>query len=113
MRQACGITTLSATAAAMLRTLNGARCPGLLRAPSAGGSFANANSFSGGCAQSALHGAPPVRCRRRLAVIKYFWTNLKENQQMEKEHTRAEAAVPNTPTEAKCPVKVGPRRHTV
>ena len=32
---------------------------------------------------------------------------------MEKEHTGAEVAVPNNPTEAKCPVKVGPRRHTV
>jgi catalase-peroxidase len=32
---------------------------------------------------------------------------------MEKELTATAAAVPNNPTEAKCPVKVGPRRHTV
>ena len=32
---------------------------------------------------------------------------------MEKELTGTAAAVPNNPTEAKCPVKVGARRHTV
>jgi catalase-peroxidase len=32
---------------------------------------------------------------------------------MEKELTGTAAAVPNNPTEAKCPVKVGVRRHTV
>src|SRR3982074_1486429 len=32
---------------------------------------------------------------------------------MEKELTGTTAAVPSNPTEAKCPVKVGPRRHTV
>src|ERR1700726_1399566 len=32
---------------------------------------------------------------------------------MEKELTATAAAVPNNPTEAKCPVKVGARRHTV
>src|SRR6476661_2608065 len=42
-----------------------------------------------------------------------FWINSKENQQMEKELTATAAAVPNNPTEAKCPVKVGVRRHTV
>src|SRR5260370_7307391 len=42
-----------------------------------------------------------------------FWTNSKENQHMEKELTATAAAVPNNPTEAKCPVKVGARRHTV
>src|SRR6266850_1790426 len=42
-----------------------------------------------------------------------FLTNSKENQQMEKELTATAAAVPNNPTEAKCPVKVGARRHTV
>src|SRR5437016_2299906 len=42
-----------------------------------------------------------------------FWTNSKENQHMEKELTGTAAAVPNNPTEAKCPVKVGARRNTV
>src|SRR5260370_11754709 len=32
---------------------------------------------------------------------------------MEKELTGTASAVPNNPTEAKCPVKVGARRHTV
>jgi len=32
---------------------------------------------------------------------------------MEKELTATAAAVPNNPTEAKCPVKVGAHRHTV
>ena len=32
---------------------------------------------------------------------------------MEKELTATTAAVPNNPTEAKCPVQVGARRHTV
>src|SRR5208282_443121 len=59
-RKGCGITTSFATAAAMLRIWSGTPCPGLLRAPSASGFFANANSFSGGCARSALRGALPV-----------------------------------------------------
>src|SRR6202171_3337600 len=42
-----------------------------------------------------------------------FSNNSKENQQMEKELTGTAAAVPNNPTEAKCPVNVGARRHTV
>src|ERR1700692_4673860 len=42
-----------------------------------------------------------------------FLINSKENQQMEKELTGTAAAVPNNPTEAKCPVKVGARRNTV
>ena len=57
MRKACGITTSSATAAAMLRIWSGTKCPSLLQARSASGFFANANSFSGGSAQSALRGA--------------------------------------------------------
>src|SRR5260370_8713994 len=32
---------------------------------------------------------------------------------MEKELTATAAAVPNNPTEAKCPMRVGVRRHTV
>src|SRR5215472_2016204 len=36
------------------------------QAPSASGFFANANSFSGGSARSALRGTLPVPCRRRV-----------------------------------------------
>src|SRR5258708_34120313 len=43
----------------------------------------------------------------------FFGTNSKENRQMEKELTATAAAVPNHPTEAKCPVNVGSRRNTV
>src|SRR5437870_5620453 len=43
----------------------------------------------------------------------FFWTNSKENQQMQKELKATAAAVPNNPTEAKCPVSNGARRHTV
>src|SRR6266851_1456382 len=139
MRKACGITTSFATAAEMLRTWSGTTYPGLPRAPSVSGFFANAKSFSGGSARSALRGALPVRRRRargcrvngerqqaRPAAIArmesqdgvavrrdIFWTNSKENQQMEKELTATAAAVPNNPTEAKCPVTVGARRNTV
>src|SRR6266853_1266667 len=49
----------------------------------------------------------------RVSKRDIFWTNSQENQQMEKELAATAAAVPNNPTEAKCPVKVGPRRHTV
>src|SRR5258708_25888703 len=42
----------------------------------------------------------------------FFGTNSKENRQMEKELTATAAAVPNHPTEAKCPVKVGARTQT-
>jgi catalase-peroxidase len=49
----------------------------------------------------------------RVSKRDMFWTNSKENQQMEKELTATAAAVPNNPTEAKCPVRVGARRHTV
>src|SRR4029077_6210921 len=139
MRKGCGITTSFATAAAMLRTWSGTTCPGLPRAPSVSGFFANANSFSGGSARSAHRGALPVRCRRArgcrvngarqqawpaaiarmesqdgVAVRRdIFFTHSKGNQQMEKELTATAAAVPNNPTEAKCPVKVGARRNTV
>src|ERR1700694_4850452 len=60
MRKARSITTSSATAAAMLKILNGMTCPRLARAPSVSGFFANANSFSGDSARSALRGALPV-----------------------------------------------------
>src|SRR5579862_4787347 len=57
------------------------------------------------------------RGQRRLQEWKtkriIFRTNSKENQQMEKELTGTAAAVPNNPTEAKCPMKVGARRNTV
>src|ERR1700676_2399781 len=49
----------------------------------------------------------------RVSKRDIFWTNSKENKQMEKELTATAAAVPNNPTEAKCPVKVGVRRNTV
>src|ERR1700694_4044719 len=49
----------------------------------------------------------------RVSKRDIFLTNSKENQQMEKELTGTAAAVPNNPTEAKCLVKVGTRRHTV
>jgi hypothetical protein len=65
-RKACGITTSSATAAAKLRTLSGTTCPGLPRAPSVSGLFANANSFSGDSARSAFRGTLPAKCRRRM-----------------------------------------------
>src|SRR5260370_16315819 len=45
---------------AMERTGGGTKCPGLLRATSVSGFFANANSFSGDSARSALRGALPV-----------------------------------------------------
>ena len=60
-REACGITTSSATAAARLGTLSGTTCPGQPRALSVSGFFANANSFSGGSARSALRGTLPVK----------------------------------------------------
>ena len=113
MRKACGITTSSATAAAMLRTWSGTTCPGLPRAPSASGFFANANSFSGGSARSALRGALPVKCHRSLL------TNSKEDgTHGERTHTQPGRLSPNNQeqnllTEAKCPVARGPRRHTV
>ena len=53
-RKACRITTSYATAAAMLKTWSGTTCPSPPRAPWASGWFANANSFSGGSARSAL-----------------------------------------------------------
>ena len=65
--KACGITTSSATAAAMLRTSSGTTCPGLLRALSVSGFFANASSFSAGSARSALRGALPVSFRRPMS----------------------------------------------
>jgi len=40
-------------------------------------------------------------------------THSKEEKHMEKELTGTAAAVPSNPTEAKCPIKVGARRHTV
>ena len=55
--QAGLVRTSSATAAAMLRTLNGTTCPGLPQARSVSECFANASSFSGGSARSALRGA--------------------------------------------------------
>jgi catalase-peroxidase len=45
-------------------------------------------------------------------LSQYFLTNSKELAHMEKELTGTAAAVPNNPTEAKCPV-MGPHRHTV
>jgi len=59
--KACGITTSSATAAATLRTWSGSICPGLPRAPSASGFFANVNLFSGSSARSALRGTLPEK----------------------------------------------------
>src|SRR5689334_20645282 len=104
MRKVCGITTSSATAAAMWRTWSGITCLGLPRAPSASGSFANAKSFSGGCARSVRRGTLPVN-------------NSKEDKHMEKELTTAGAPVPahqeqNMSTETKCPVAGGARRPT-
>ena len=55
-----------ATAAVRLKTWSGTTCPGLPRAPSASGFFANANSFSGASARSALRGTLPVKCGRRV-----------------------------------------------
>src|SRR3977135_2287325 len=66
MRKAYGLTTSFAAAAAMLRTWSGTTYPGLPRAPSVSGFFANANSFSGGSARSALLGTLPGKCRRRV-----------------------------------------------
>src|SRR5258706_5342464 len=89
MPKARGITTSSATAAAMLRTWIGTACRGRPPAPSANGSFANAKSFSGGFARSALRGALPIH-------------NSMEDELMEN----------NLSTESKCPVSGGAHRHT-
>jgi hypothetical protein len=43
MRKACGATTLSASGVARLKTWSGTTCPGLPRARSANGFFANTN----------------------------------------------------------------------
>src|SRR5580658_6408076 len=65
MQKELSITTLSATAAAKLKTWVGTTCPGLPRALSVSGFFANANSFFGGSARSARRGTLPVECHRR------------------------------------------------
>ena len=54
MRKACGITTSSATAAAMWRTWSGTTCPGLALVLSVSELFVNAISFSAGSAPSVL-----------------------------------------------------------
>src|SRR5215469_6373397 len=107
MRKACGITTLFATAAAMWRIWSGTTFPGPLRTHSESACCANANSFSGGCALSALRGTLPVR-RRCI--------HSKEDELMEKQLTTAVGvSVPtqqeqNPSTESKCPVAHGARR---
>src|ERR1019366_5102219 len=142
MRKACGITTSSATVAAVWRTLSGTTCPGLPRAPSVSGLFANANSFSGGSARSALPGRLPVKCRRRVetvdgarqracprrlrawesqdgfAVRHSFLLIRKEGKHMDKTlETTVGAPVPHIPeqdlsAEPKCPFSGGARRQT-
>src|SRR5271165_1869498 len=134
-RKACGITTSSATAAAMLRTSSGTTCPGLPRALSASGFFANANSFSEDSARSAPRDTLPVKRRGRvdtrcmagvskaragdcangkvrtvLYLIAIFLSYyVKEDELMEKELAKQEQ---NTSTESKCPVMGGARSHT-
>ena len=54
----------------MWRTLSGATCSSLLRAPSGNGFFANAKSFFAVCARSAGHGALRIRCRMSGARYK-------------------------------------------
>ena len=65
MPPACRITTSSATAAATSRTWSGTTCPGLPRASSVNGFFANANSiFRGLCTKCASRRAPAEPRRR-------------------------------------------------
>src|SRR5579864_8818700 len=78
MPEACGITTSFATAAAMLRTWNGTTCRSRPRTRWVSGLYASVNSFSGGCAQSALGDAPAVKLdvckingRRWSYVVRY------------------------------------------
>src|SRR5260370_33930208 len=106
----------------MLRILSGTTCPGLSRAPSVSGFFANANSFSGGSARSALRGTLPVKCRRRMdtgSSSQFVLTNSKEDEHMEKKlSTAAGASVPgnqeqNLSTETKCPFSGGARKHAM
>src|SRR5947209_3719828 len=73
-------------------------CPGLPQPRSASGCFANANSFSGGCAPNARPGALPGN----------FSNSNRKDKQMEKDVTQAPAAGANNGQTvagaAKCPV---------
>src|SRR5438034_10507483 len=112
MRQACRITTSSATAAAMLRTLSTTTCPGRPRAPSVSGFFANANSFSGGSARSALRGTLPVKQEVRRQKTE----DRRKPMEEKKLGTAVGAIVPDKKdlsTEAKCPFSGGARKHAM
>src|SRR5260370_38820783 len=98
MRKTCGITSSSATAAAVLRTWTGTTCPGLPRALSGSGLFANASSFFVGSARSALRGVLPVNSF--VFHHSLFCQDFKEKELMETELAKQEQ---HASTESKCP----------